>query len=387
MTLTCIHFGECGGCSMLDIPIQEQLRQKQTNIQNLLQDHLQAVKLQVSVPDRPPTHDRSRILYPVQPDAEKGLSMGIYRRQSHQVVAVTQCQIQHPALTTLGQRAQSIFRKLRLSPYDELTGQGLLRGFAARLAYGSNELLMGVITTQEAFAKAQKCAELLQSAAADLVARRGRKVRVVGVVRNINDSPGNALLGREQENLRGRGHLVDKVRGLQFQISFQSFYQVHRRASTLLYAPAMEMLGSVQGKRVIDAYGGIGTFGLRIAAAGAKDVSIVEANPTACADAQASIKLNKLPQTRVMQGSFAEQDLPSCPDLLVVDPNRAGLQAAGQQQVIRLAAKQLLYVSCSPTSLARDLAAMPNYQVQEARMVDLFPYTEHVEVLLLLKHR
>ena len=204
---------------------------------------------------------------------------------------------------------------------------------------------------------------------------------------NINPKPGNVLLGPHSTIVLGRDWIREVVDDLEFRISFGSFYQLHRRSAELLYKPAIDMLGPVRGLRVIDGYGGIGTFGLRLARAGAETVAIVESNPSAAADARINCTLNGHENVRVCQTSFGAAELPPRPDLLIVDPNRAGLQLSGQRQIRRLKPRRILYVACGLRSLGRDLAALTGFRLTAVHLADLFPHTDHVETLALLEAR
>jgi 23S rRNA (uracil1939-C5)-methyltransferase len=231
-------------------------------------------------------------------------------------------------------------------------------------------------------------AELL-AATRDLPAATAAPLQAVGVVLNVHPERGNYLLGPTTHVLSGRDHIVDHADGLDFRVSFPSFLQVHRDAATILYRPALAMLGDLRGATVVDGYGGVGTFGLRVARAAAQRVTIVEANPSACADARANVVRNGLEGVTVVESPFATAaGLPTTPDALIVDPPRAGLGDAGCRRVLALAAARVLYVSCNPVSLARDLQQLAaTYVVTAARLVDLFPHTAHVEVLVRLERR
>jgi 23S rRNA (uracil1939-C5)-methyltransferase len=187
--------------------------------------------------------------------------------------------------------------------------------------------------------------------------------------------------------LLGRDHVVDRAGGLRFRISFGSFYQVNRHADRLLYEPAMRMLGDVRGCRAVDGYGGVGTFGLRLWAAGAASVAIVEANPVACHDAAASAAASGAENVTVVEAPFAAAPPAGPADVLVVDPPRAGLLEGGCARVLELAAPRVLYVACSTAALRRDLDRLVGagrYRVAALHVADLFPHTEHVETLCLL---
>jgi 23S rRNA (uracil1939-C5)-methyltransferase len=208
------------------------------------------------------------------------------------------------------------------------------------------------------------------------------------VVHSISDRDDEFLLGDRHLPLRGRDHVVDRRDGLEFRVSAGSFYQVHSGAHALLYRPAIAMCGDVAGKQVVDGYGGVGGFGLRFAKAGASQVTIVEDNDAACRDARHNVERNQLANVRVVEAPFPGAELPKDVDVMVVDPPRAGLHDAGVQRVLAARPKQLLYVACAADSLARDLQALqPAYRVTAARLCDLFPHTEHVELVALLQRR
>jgi 23S rRNA (uracil1939-C5)-methyltransferase len=391
--LRCAHFGRCGGCSDLRTPLAVQLDAKARLVEGLLRSVAPGVAV-----ERPPApaadpHYRTRLLYPVQPDRRRGFSLGIYAAGTHDVVAIRECAIQHPALTEFALRAERILRAARIEPYDERTGTGVLRALHARLAPFSGELLAGLTTRGGLFPHGRELGAALLAAAADLPAgERGRRPRGVGVVRSLHDAPGNYLLGDRHVPLAGRDHLRERAGGLEFRTSFGSFAQVHRDAEALLYRPALALLGDVRGRTVVDAYGGIGAFGLRLATAGAAAVHVVEANPVACRDAVANARANGLRGVRITRAAFAELDpaaLGPCPDLLVVDPPRAGLGPDGCRAALALRPSRILHVACSPKALAADLAVLgaAGYGVARLRLADLFPYTGHVEVLALLERR
>jgi len=383
----CRHFGVCGGCASLAVPLARQLAAKAERARALLAPFLGEVDLEAPPPRGPARFQRTRLLYPVQPDRRGRPALGIYRRGSHRVVRIQECQIQDRALTALGRRAEAVLGALGLVPWDERALTGFLRAFQARIAPGTGELLMGVVTRGGPFPEGRELARRLLAAARSLPPSEGRPLRPVGVVRNVNDRPGNALLGPQSLALAGRDHLLDRQDGLSLRIGFASFAQSHRDAARLLYRPALALAGDARGQRAVDGYGGVGAFGLRLAAAGAAAVEIVEANPSACRDARENARRNGLGRVRVEEAPFARADFRERPDLLVVDPPRAGLGPEGCERALAAAPGRILHVACSVPALARDLAALcaGGYRVSAMHLVDLFPYTEHVEVLTRLE--
>lgn len=384
--LHCPHFGRCGGCSQLDVRIAEQLAQKQLRARSLLAPFLDGADPEISLPPRTPRHDRTSILYPVQLH-DRELTLGIYRTGSHEIEPIEDCRIQHKALTRLAVRAGDVMRGLRLPVYNETTHKGFIRAFRARVMPGTNELLVGVVTTNTEFSEREKLGKELWAAASDLRDEQGKPLVLTGVVLNRNDTPGNALLGPTTIALRGQTFQTDAVAGLQLRVSFTSFYQQNRHADAILFRPAMAMLGDVKGQRIVDGYGGVGAFGLRLLRAGAAHVTIVESSASACDDARANLRANGLHNGEVHQHPFGSTPLPAC-DLLVCDPPRAGLMEPGAAAVLAAAPPRMLLVSCALESLARDLALLaPNYRVTQMRLCDLFPHTEHIEAVTLLERR
>ncbi len=387
MTLSCRHFGACGGCSELTSPIAIQRAAKVAAVREALGDQLGDLSLDFTdQPDRAPQHDRLKILYPVQPDPDLGLRMGLYQAGTHAVIPIESCELQHPALTTIGRRAQRIFQKWPFDPYDEVTQQGNLRAFHARLSASTGEVLLGLVTTNDRIRNRQGLARELLEAARGLPVARGKTTTAVGVVHNLNPDAGNVLLGPSSRLLIGRNHLFDKVDGLTIRIGFSSFYQLHRRSQRLLYQPAMDMLSPyLRGAHVIDGYGGVGTFAMRCARRGARSVDLIESHPGACEDAVFNSQANAT-KVRVIQQSFPEATMAS-PDVLIVDPTRAGLRPEGCAKVSALAAPQFLYVACGLAAMVRDLQSLPEYRLAEIQLADLFPHTPHVEILARLEHR
>ena len=382
----CRHFGICGGCTHLDVPIDEQLHDKVRAVEALLAPSLGSVRLQYAMPPSTPVHFRTKLLYPVRPDRDGKATLGIYQPMSHDLVRVRECRTQDEGLTALGVAAEHWMRKLGLMPWNETTGKGFVRAFHARLCAGSGELLMGIVTRPGVFAQGKELAERLFAAAHELPASGERRIVPVGVVRSISDRDGNFLLGDRNVPLLGRDYQDDRVDGLSFRLHFGSFYQIHRHASAVLYQPALRMAGDVRGQRVVDGYGGVGTFGLRLAQAGAAQVEIVEDNGIACIDAAYNAKANALPQVRVIEAPFAKAEFAPGMDLLLVDPPRSGLQPEGVARVLAAEPKRLLCVHCSADSLARDLEGLRagGWMVRAIRLCDMFPHTDHVEIVTAL---
>ncbi|MCC7399709.1 MAG: class I SAM-dependent RNA methyltransferase [Planctomycetes bacterium] len=385
--LYCPHFGPCGGCTLLDTPIESQLAQKQAHARSLLSPWLSDLVPEISLPPRTPRHDRLSLLFPA---ARRGheLVLGIYRRGSHDILPITDCRIQAKALTRLATAAAKVMNELSLDAYHETTQRGLVRAFRARVMPGTGELLLGVVTTRADFSERIVLGARLADIAHGLKDEQGKALPLVGVVVNHNPRPGNVLLGPDTAAIRGQTFQTDRQDGLEIRVSFASFYQQHRHSSAILFRPALQLLGDVAGQRVVDGYGGVGSFGLRLLRAGAAHVTLIESSPSAGADARHNFAANGLAAAaEVHQAPFGEAPLPPC-DLLIVDPPRAGLMERGAAAVLAASPPRVLLVSCALEGLARDLTMLSaRYRVAAVRLCDLFPHTEHVEAVTLLERR
>jgi len=371
---------------VLDQPITWQLHDKHAACEALLTPFLGDVRLDVPRPTWTPRHFRTRLLYPVRADRKGVPVIGMYAFRSHDLVRIEECRTMDPWLTSFGRVAETVLRSARVQPFHPKSGRGVVKAIFARLASGSGEVIAGVVTQPGAFAEGPALAKALREAA--LAIPQPRKARrLMGIVHSISERDDDFLLGDRHTPLIGQDHVTDRCDDLHFRISAGSFYQIHANADELLYDPALAMCGDVRGKRVVDGYGGVGTFGLRLAKAGAASVTIVEESASACRDAEHNAKANALGGVDVVNTPFGGAHLPTPIDLLVVDPPRSGLGPKAIARIVAAAPQRVLYVSCSVESLAKDLVTLTTngWRVTAARLADLFPHTEHVELLVMLE--
>lgn len=390
--LNCPHFGVCGGCSALETPYHQQVESKRQRVRQLLEPVWGPLDLPMTgMPPKAPRHDRVRALQPVHPHP-KGLITGLYERGSHRVVEIEACRLQAQALTTLGTGLLKLLRKHDVSPYREGKGRGLLRALGARFMPGTGELLVGLVMTSAKFPQQDAIVDGIRGLCDGLRDPSGNPLKLVGIVGNRHDASGNSLLGPTTQALWGKpvqwDRVADRESGdLHFQAHFQSFYQSHRHAEALLFRPAMELLGDLSGAVCVDAYGGVGTFTFRMSRAGASEVTLIEANSTATDDAKAGAVRNLSRGVEVQTADMADAELPHRPDVLLLDPPRGGLDERARSRLVEVEPSRILYVSCNPVTLARDLEHLKagGYGLQAAQLADLFPHTEHVEALTLLE--
>ncbi len=389
----CPHLGRCGGC--LDFLADHESRCEE--LRSDLQERLRRV-LGASCPEigwlhpvlpGPPRHFRNRLLYPLRPDREGRLQGGLFARNSHELVPIRRCEIQHGVLT---KAALSILRLLRdrgVQAYDEGSGRGFARSLEIRWMPSTGEGLIVLATLGGRWPEGPALAKDL------LELPRPRGFHPVGVVRSLHDEPGNRHLGRRQVPLAGRDYLTDRVvfrdRELRFRISAGSFYQSHLRADRLLLDPVMDRIGELDGARTADVFGGVGVFGLRMAAAGAREVHLFERNRTALRDARHNAARNGFAGVfRFHGGGFgppAVSDLPEGLDLCLCDPPRKGLGEEGIEVLRSKAPRRLVLVSCDPSSLCRDLPPLRarGYDLRALQAADLFPHSGRLELVAFLE--
>ncbi|GHA04362.1 23S rRNA (uracil(1939)-C(5))-methyltransferase RlmD [Oceanisphaera arctica] len=366
----------CGGCQLRVMSDEAQLDLKR----RLLLDVLQARGLDCPVADTlgmsEPFHYRNKAQYAVQ----RGPNVGFYAKHSHQLVEVDECRVQAPVTTEVVQRIRAWMRSCAVPAYNEATHEGCIRHIMVRNGIHSGELMV-VLVAAEAPS---------DEALAQLVAELESVTGLASLILNINVAVGNRVLGPENRLLWGKELIVDSLDGLEFAISPLSFYQVNPRQTEVLYREAMR-LANLQGNEVVfDLYCGIGTISLFMARH-AKQVIGIELVPEAIADARANAELNAIANIEFHQGA-AEQLVPQLyaegvtADVVVVDPPRKGCDAALLATLAEMQPERLVYVSCNPKTLARDLAWLceHGFKLEQATPVDMFPHTMHVETVALL---
>lgn len=381
ITPKCPVYDACGACQLQHLDYESQLAYKRQWVADALAriGKLEGVPVHPTLPMQEPWRYRNKAQFPVGRDGQ-AIIAGAFRQRTHQVVDVGDCLIQHPLASQVLQALKELATSYGLSVYNETTGKGLLRHVLVRVGFHTQEVLAVLVTTATPFPQQRQLAQALQE----------RVPQLVGVVRNINNRRTNVILGPQMEILAGRDYLVDRLGGLQFQISARSFYQVNPLQTEVLYQTALDYAGLTGTETVIDAYCGIGTISLFLARA-AKQVIGIEVVEPAIIDARRNASINNIKNARFLVGR-AEQVLPRLAadgtraDVIVVDPPRAGCDKQLLQTMAQMQPARIVYVSCNPTTLARDLAYLSHvgYHVQAVQPVDMFPHTAHVECVVLM---
>lgn len=374
----CGSYPRCGGCQFRHADYAAELEAKRQKVADALQ-HIGGVDLPVSVilgADSTQRY-RNKVQFPISAGKD-GPRIGFYRARSHDVVDVEDCLLQPPEAAAIAAAVRAWMADSGVPAYDEAAHSGLVRHLFLRFA--ASGVLCCLVVNGEAVPDPDGLVDRLRRAAPGLT----------GVVLSVNRDRTNVVLGRRQITLWGRDWLEDTLCGLTFRISVPSFYQVNRAQTEVLYAKAAEFAALTGRETVLDLYCGIGTISLVMARTAGRVIG-AEIVPAAVADAEANARRNGIRNAEFFCADAADAARRLAgeglrPDVVCVDPPRKGLAAGVVETIAGMAPDRVIYVSCDPATLARDVArfAPLGYAPVQAVAVDLFPRTAHVETVVLL---
>lgn len=366
----------CGGCQWIDMPYTEQLTRKQEVLTKLLKPY---VKPERVIGMEQPFHYRNKV-HAAFGMSRSGPVSGIYKAGSHTIVPVDSCLIENEKADAIIVTIRSLLRSFKIKTYDEDSGYGLLRHVMVRIGHNSGEIMVVLVLASPILPSKNNFVKVL----------RKEHPEITTVVVNVNDRRTSMVLGEKEQVIYGKGYITDTLCGKTFRISPKSFYQVNATQTEVLYKQAMEYAGLTGKETVLDAYCGTGTIGI-IASERAKQVIGVELNQDAVRDAVLNAKANQIKNIQFYRqdaGKFmiemAEQGAKV--DVVFMDPPRAGSDEAFLSSVAKLSPEKIVYVSCNPETLARDLGFLTKhgYKAQKAVGVDMFAMTEELETVCLL---
>ena len=374
----CPYYGKCGGCDFRHMDREEELYAKKARVQDALR-RIGGSDVQVEeILAGERLHYRNKSQFPIAADG----TVGFYKARSHQVIPVENCLLQKVDTNNVQLKFDRYIRLYNVSCYDERTRQGLLRHLYVR-SNGAGESLVCIFANGRELPHEAELVALLREASP----------RIVGVVLGVNTQPTGAILGKEYRILWGTDVLTDELCGLTFRLSVPSFYQVNREMAEVLYDKAVEFATLTDTETVLDLYCGAGTI-TQVMARHAGRVIGAEIVPEAIEDAKANAKRNGVENVEFFCGDasavaadFAAKGLR--PDVICVDPPRKGLAPEVVRAAAQMAPRRIVYVSCDPATLARDvkLFAAEGYGAVRAAAVDMFPGTANVESVVALERR
>ena len=380
--LDCPLAGRCGGCQYRHMTYEEELRAKRQRVQDAL-TRVGGVSLELPqvLGAEDPLRYRNKVQFPVAQE-KRGLAVGYYRARSHDVLDVADCLLQPEAVTTLRRAFKGWMERYRVPAYDEGTRQGLIRHLYVRTNQ-AGEALCCVVANGARLPHAPELVQALRQAAPALA----------GLVLNTNTKDTNVILGPSYRTIWGRDFLEERLCGMTFRLSVPSFFQINRAQTERLYAQALEFAGLTGRETVLDLYCGIGTISLALAQRAGQVIG-AEIVPEAVQDAQANAARNQVDNARFLCGDAGEAAFQLAaegvrPQVICVDPPRKGLAPEVPEILASMAPERIVYVSCDPATLARDVKRFGElgYPAVNAQAVDLFPRTAHVETVVLLSQQ
>lgn len=375
--LNCPYQKKCGGCLGFSKPYAETLREKEAHVRKLLEGICNVEKITGM---EAPLHYRNKV-HAAFGWGRKEIVCGLYQESTHKIVSIESCLIEDETADSIIRTVRELMPSFKIAPYDEVTRTGVLRHVLVRRGFQSGQALVTLVTAGPMLPSAKNLARTLVE----------RHPEITTVVQNINDKRTSMILGDRSRPIYGRGFIEDTLCGLTFRISPSSFYQVNPVMTEKLYKKALELAGLTGKETVLDAYCGIGTIGL-IASKYAGHVIGVELNPAAVKDAKVNMERNGITNAEFHVGDAGEfiermaAQAASHIDVVMMDPPRSGSTETFIRSVAKMAPKKVVYISCGPDTLARDLRLFKKlgYAANKAYPFDMFPFTEHVETVCLL---
>ena len=375
----CPYSKKCGGCQLIDIPYEQQLKKKQQKLQKLLGEF---GKLEPIIGMENPDHYRNKVHAVFGLDHKHRPIAGVYEEKTHRVVDVETCYLENEKSTAIIRTIKNMIRSFKIKTYDEDTGYGLLRHVLVRTGFQTGQIMVVLVLGSP----------ILPSKNNFVKALLKEHPEITTIVVNVNNRNTSMVLGDKEQVIYGKGYIEDVLCGKTFKISPKSFYQVNPVQTEKLYGTAIEYAGLTGKETILDAYCGIGTIGM-IASDKAKRVIGVELNSDAVRDARVNAKLNKIENIELYNkdaGEFMVQlaEADEKLDVVFMDPPRAGSDEAFLSSVVKCSPERIVYVSCNPETLARDLKYLTKngYKVKKMRGCDMFAHTTHVECVIMMQY-
>ena len=377
----CPHFGICGGCFYQTVSYENQLKIKEGMVRDLLKDYVND-DIWEEIKGSPKVHGyRNKMEFSFGDEVKDGpLALGMHKKNTfHDIVNITDCQIVDNDYNLIVKCALNIAQQMELPFYHKMRHEGYFRHLVVRRAESSGDILVNIVTTSQVEADLTK----LRDALLELPLSG----KIIGILHTTNDSLADVVQADKIDILYGQDYFYEEILGLKFKISPFSFFQTNTLGAEVLYKTARDFVGETKDKVIFDLYSGTGTIAQMLAPV-AKKVVGVEIVEEAVEAAKVNAELNGLDNCEFIAGDVLKvvDELEDKPDFIVLDPPRDGIHPKAIQKIIDFGVEQMVYISCKPTSLARDLEVFEaaGYKVKRATAVDQFPNTVHIETVCLL---
>lgn len=373
----CPVYEECGGCQLQHLDYRQQLVEKKDIVKQSLERHTKLNVEKLDIRDtlgmENPWNYRNKSQFQVgQRDGK--LLAGLYGINSHKLVDIQHCAVQHSATNKATSTVKKILQDLKVSVYNEKTRKGIVRTIVARIGVKTEELQIVLITSQRELPYKDEIVARIKQALPE----------VTSIVQNVNGQKTSLIFGDETRLLEGREFIQETLGELEFELSARTFFQLNPEQTVNLYNEVKEAAGLTGVEKVVDAYCGVGTIGLWLAD-GAEEIRGMDVIADSIEDAEKNAERHGISHATYVVGK-AEQVLPKWakegwkPDVLVVDPPRTGLDQQLLNTILKVKPKKIVYVSCNPSTLAKDISVLVSkYKVGYIQPVDMFPQTSHIE--------
>lgn len=377
----CKTYKRCGGCNLRHIKYNETLKIKQNMVQNLVNKNLKTkIQVQETVGMENPYHYRNKAQYPIGLNKEGEPVIGVFANRTHEVIPMNKCLIQNSQSEEIAKYILNFIKQNRISIYNEKTGKGLFRHIVIKVGIKKNQIMCILVINGKKIPKEDQLVNELTV----------KFPQITSIVKNINKKNTNVVLGSENVNIYGEGYIQDKLGEYIFKISPLSFYQVNPIQAEKLYNLGVEMAQISKNDIVFDLYCGIGTISLFMAKY-AKYVYGIEIVEEAVESAKENAKINNVNNTEFFAGDVEivldklinEKGIKA--DVVMFDPPRKGLDKNSINNILKIKPKKIVYISCNPATLVRDLAEFEsNYEIKTIIPVDMFAWTSNVECVAVL---
>ena len=377
----CNTYKRCGGCSLRHIKYEKTLEMKQNAVQSLVNKILKnKIEVQKTLGMENPYYYRNKAQYPVGKNSEGKAQIGVFANRTHEIIPIQECYIQNKKSQEVAKFVIEFINANNISVYNEKTRKGLVRHIVTKVGVKTNEIMCVLVINGKEIPKEK-----------ELVTEVTKKFpEVKTIVKNINTQNTNVVMGKENIVIYGSGYIKDQLGKYIFKISPHSFYQVNPIQAENLYNIGVQAANISKNDIVFDLYCGIGTISLFMAQY-AKKVYGIEIVEQAIQDAKENAKINNIENAEFIAGDVENvlDDLIKIkkviPDVIMIDPPRKGMDNKSVENILNIKPKKLVYISCNPATLVRDLAKFEEeYEVKTIKPVDMFPFTSHVECVAVL---
>lgn len=379
--LDCNTYKRCGGCNLRHMKYEETLKLKKAIVQNLVNKLLeQKITVKETIGMEKPFFYRNKAQYPVGYNKKGEIVTGVYASRTHEIIPIESCAIQMQVSQEILKFIIQFMKENKISAYNEKERLGAIRHIVIKIGRYTNEIMCVLVTNDRQIAHEYELVEALKN----------NFPNIKTIIKNINHKNTNVIMGIENQILYGTGYIKDKLGNFIFNISPLSFYQINPIQTEKLYNLAIQKAKLTKEDIVLDLYCGIGTIGI-FASPYVKQVYGIEIVDQAIIDAKENAKQNNIKNIEFYCGDVEEiletvlEKKNVIPNVVFVDPPRKGLDDKTIKNIIKLKPERLIYISCNPATLVRDLAKLDEiYEIKEIQTLDMFPYTTHVEVVSVL---